>query len=344
MIAHADTGNCLPVLDDAESGQISSLPVLVLHAHSSCNCRCVMCDIWKTNEVKTLRPCDLEPHLSSICALGVRWIVFTGGEPLLNRALPELCGMLRAESIHLTLLTTGLLLKKYAQEVASSLDDVIVSIDGPEPVHDEIRRVAGGFAVIAEGIRALRAARHNVRVTARCTVQRANFQHLRATVIAAKSMGFSGISFLAADLTSQAFNRDLVWPSERQNEIGLSSRELPKLEAEIEMLIQENTEDVRSGFIAESPSKLRRIVRHFRAHLGLERPESPICNAPWTSAVMELDGTVRPCFFHAPIGNAGQSSLAEIINSQKARQFRSELDIATNPTCNSCVCSLNYRA
>jgi len=29
---------------------ISALPVVILMPHSACNCRCVMCDIWKDNK------------------------------------------------------------------------------------------------------------------------------------------------------------------------------------------------------------------------------------------------------------------------------------------------------
>lgn len=325
-----------------DSSLVTRLPVLVLHIHSSCNCRCMMCDIWKTNEAKGLRQADLERHLDSIRALGVRWVVLTGGEPLLNREFPDLCRILHREQIHVTLLTTGLLLKKYANQVANSFDDIIVSLDGPEPIHDGIRRVPGGYALLADGIGAIRHLR-SLRLTARCTVQKANFKHLRDTVVAAKELGLSAISFLAADLTSRAFNRELVWPVERQNEIGLSARDLPFLETEIESLIAENGIDIASGFIVEPVTKLRRIVRHFRAHLGFEKPQSPICNAPWVSAVVELDGTVRPCFFHEPIGNTTEASLKEIINHEQAREFRDALDVGTNPTCNRCVCSLNYR-
>src|SRR5579872_2796720 len=34
--------------------RIFSLPVLVLMPHSGCNCRCVMCDIWKANSDRRL--------------------------------------------------------------------------------------------------------------------------------------------------------------------------------------------------------------------------------------------------------------------------------------------------
>ena len=326
-----------------EPHHVAQLPVLVLHVHSSCNCRCVMCDIWKTKESRAFRPADLKPHLESIRRLGVRWVVFSGGEPLLNRELPELCSILRREGIRLTLLTTGLLLEKQAELVAEGFDDAIVSLDGSELVHNAIRRVDTAFALIQSGCTTLRKRRPAFPVTARTTVQKANRQNLRETVNAAKQLDLDGISFLAADLTSAAFNRATAWSAERRSEVGLSVEELGELEAEIEALIREHAADIDSAYIAESPDKLRRIASHFRAHLGLARSESPQCNAPWTSAVIETDGTVRPCFFHRAIGNISDTSLDQVINGEAALAFRSALDIPSNPTCNRCVCSLNYR-
>ena len=322
---------------------VHDLPVLVVHAHSSCNCRCIMCDIWKTSEGKAFRKADLEPHLASIRRLGVRWVVFSGGEPLMNAELPVLCEILRAESIRLTLLTTGLLLQKCASTVAAGFDDVIVSLDGPPEVHDKIRRVEKAFALLEAGVKALREQRPEMRITARTTVQKANHCHLRGTVCAAQRMNLNGISFLAADLTSSAFNRPLLWPASRQDEIGLSLLEVAALEREIEALIQETGRESECGFIAETPEKLRRMARQFRVQLGLQTGESPICNAPWVSAVIETDGTVRPCFFHAAIGNLREGSLESIVNGEAGRAFRANLDIANNAICQRCVCSLHYR-
>ncbi len=328
----------------AEPHRITHLPVLVLHAHSSCNCRCVMCDIWKTAETKFLRLSDIDPHLASIRSLGVRWVVFTGGEPLLNPALPSVCTALRQEGIRLTLLTTGLLLKKQAREVAASFDDIIVSLDGPESIHNSIRRVENAFSLIQAGVTAVREKNPRIRITARTTVQKANCLYLRETVQAAKTLGLDAISFLAADVESEAFNRSLVWPIARQDQVALSISDLPALEIEIKALLREHAAEMRSGFIAESPEKLHRILAHFRAHLGLAPSSAPQCNAPWTSAVVETDGTVRPCFFHRPIGNIRQGSLEDVINSRDALEFRAALDIPNNEICRRCVCSLNYRS
>jgi len=322
---------------------LASMPILVLNVHSHCNCRCIMCDIWKRETHEQVQVADLERHRASLRNLGVRQVVLSGGEPLLHGDLRALCQFFRDENIRLTLLSTGLLLLKRAHDVSTLFDEVIVSIDGPREVHDGIRRISGAFDLIDQGVAAILSRKPDMQIACRTTVQKANHRHLRATVRAAKAIGFKSISLLAADLTSEAFNRALVWPGERQSEIALTEREVTGLEDEIEQLIAEHAGDIHRRYIAEGPAKLRRIARRFREHLGQASPESPTCNAPWVSAVVEVDGSVRPCFFHRSIGKIGSSTLEEVINGEAARLFRQSLRVSENPTCRRCVCSLNYQ-
>ena len=65
------------------------------------------------------------------------------------------------------------------------------------------------------------------------------------------------------------------------------------------------------------------------------------CNAPWVSAVIEADGSVRPCFFHPVSGDIRENSLTEIINSEESISFRKSLDVQNNEICEKCVCYLN---
>jgi Fe-coproporphyrin III synthase len=324
------------------ASQLASMPILILNVHSNCNCRCVMCDIWKRETHEQIKVADLDRHRASLRRLGVRQVVLSGGEPLLHNDLPALCNFFRQENIRLTLLTTGLLLFKRAHDVSTLFDEVIVSIDGPREIHDAIRRVGGAFDVIAKGVAAIHTQQPKLHIACRTTVQKANHSHLRATVAAAREVGFDSISFLAADLTSEAFNRPLIWPGDRQNEIALTVAEVAILEDEIERLVQEHADDLRSKYIVETPEKLRRISHRFRAHLGEIASESPICNAPWVSSVVEVDGSVRPCFFHRSVGNINSSTLEAVINGETARAFRQSLNVSENPTCRRCVCSLNY--
>ena len=313
---------------------LERLPILVLEPHNRCNCRCVMCDIWKIADAREIGAAELERHLADIERLGVEWVVFTGGEPLMHSDLFRLSTMLRGRGIRTTILSTGLLLERNAARIVEGTDEVIVSLDGPEKIHDEIRRVPGAFARLAEGVRAIRQRAPGFPISARCTVQARNAAHLRATVQAARDLGLRSLSFLAADLSSTAFNRAVEWPADRQSAVA---PELAALESEIESLIAGHPAD---GFVLESPEKLRRIVGHFRAHYGLAPHIAPRCNAPWVSAVVESNGDVRPCFFHAVIGNTAGTTLGAVLNGPQAIAFREGLHVADNPICQRCVCSL----
>jgi MoaA/NifB/PqqE/SkfB family radical SAM enzyme len=317
---------------------LERLPILVLEPHNRCNCRCVMCDIWKIADAREIGAAELERHLADIERLGVEWVVFTGGEPLMHSDLFRLSTMLRGRGIRTTILSTGLLLEPNAARIVEATDEVIVSLDGPAKIHDEIRRVPGAFESLARGVRAVRQRAPDFPISARCTVQARNAAHLRATVQAARDMGFRSVSFLAADLSSTAFNRPVEWPAGRQSAVA---PELAALESEMDSLIAGYPTD---GFILESPQKLRRIVGHFRAHYGLAPHVAPPCNAPWVSAVVESNGDVRPCFFHAVIGNTARTTLGAVLNGPQAIAFRERLRVADNPICQRCVCSLYVEA
>lgn len=330
-----------PADDEIAAHQIRTMPVVVISPHNQCNCRCMMCDIWRIREPKEITPTLLERQLASFRELGVRWVVFTGGEPQMNAQMIFLAQMLRAEGIRVTMLTAGLLLESHAESIAANVDDVIVSLDGPPTVHDQIRRVPNAFEQMKTGVAALRGFRPDMMVRARCTVQKSNHRSLCEVVKSAKKISLSSISFLAADLTSDAFNRAQGSVPERQERIALKAEEVDALEAEVERLVVEHRLDLDSGFVVESVGKLRRIVLHFRAYLGHAQHVAPSCNAPWVSSVIEASGEVRPCFFHPSLGNIHDQTLHQIVNSPKALRFRSTLDVATNPVCQRCVCSLH---
>lgn len=315
---------------------IERLPIVVLFPHARCNCRCVMCDIWKEREPKEIAPGEVARWLPEWIGLGVERVVLSGGEPLLHTDLWSLVRPLREAGIRVTLLSSGLLLARDAAPIAALVDDVIVSLDGPREVHDAIRNVPRAFDRLAEGVAALRTRRAGIPVTARCTVQRNNVRHLRATVAAAKVLGLDAISFLAADVSSEAFGRPGGWDEAATARVAPDADDLAALAAELDALEAER----HGAFVVESAAKLRaRLLGLFRGDQG------PVaCNAPWVSTVIESDGTVRPCFFHPPLGNVREAgSLAAVLGSAAATAFRRGLDVTTDPICRRCVCSLNLK-
>lgn len=310
--------------------------------HSACNCRCIMCDIWKGNSnLKQLNENDIQSLLSSLKKFGTQEVVMSGGEALLNPFFFRFCELLQQKKIKVTLLSTGLTLKKNTEQLLKFVDNIIISIDGNEPIHDYIRNIPGAYKKIKEGVRCIKSINPFYKITARTVIHRLNFRHWPSIIESAKEMGLNQISFLPADVSSHAFNREILWDETRQHEIALAKEELEELRFVIKKVIDDYKTDFTNGFIAESPEKLDKIYLHYAAFFGINPFPYKKCNAPWVSTVIEADGTVRPCFFHHVIGNVRKDSLSDILNSEDAIAFRRSLNMDTNSTCVKCVCYLN---
>jgi len=325
-----------------QTDKISALPIVILMPHSACNCRCVMCDIWKDNKnLRQLTENDITGLLSSLKKFGTQQVVMSGGEALLNQNFFRFCEILRQQNIKVSLLSTGLSIARHAQQLTELVNDIIISLDGYEQLHDEIRNIPGAFNKLRSGIDAVRNIDPVYRITARTVIHRLNFRAWPRIVDAALDLGIDQISFLPADVSSQAFNREVRWDDARQHEVLLQEEELPALQQVLDKLFVQHKGAFDDRFIAESPAKLQKIYAYYAAFYGLNPYPFKKCNAPWVSTVIEADGTVRPCFFHDAIGNIRNASLENILNSEKAIQFRKELNMDANETCVKCVCYLN---
>ena len=303
-----------------------------------------MCDIWKGHGTpQQLTEADVTGLVSSLKKLRTQWVVMSGGEALMNPNLFRLCDILRTEGMKVTILSTGLLLTRYAGQIVDQTDEVIVSLDGSEEVHNAIRRVPNAYQKLCDGVRAVRALNPKFPISGRCVIQRRNFADWLNIVKAAREVGLDQISFLPADVSTEAFNRPDPWDNGRIDDVKLPKDKLPQLKAVIESLIINCRSDFAGGYIAEPPAKIRRIYDYYAAFYGLTSFPPVRCNAPWVSAVVEADGTVRPCFFHPPLGNTSQTSLPELLNHSSAIAFRQSLDMDTDSICRKCVCSLNLR-
>src|SRR5277367_5017592 len=92
-----------------QTDRITALPIMILMPHSACNCRCVMCDIWKGNHnLKQLTETDIRELLVSLKRLRTKRVLMSGGEALLNANFFTFCEILQKENIKVTLLSTGL--------------------------------------------------------------------------------------------------------------------------------------------------------------------------------------------------------------------------------------------
>ena len=301
-----------------------------------------MCDIWKGNHnLKQLQEADISGLLCSLKKFGTQQVLMSGGEALLNPNFFLFCKMLKKENIRISLLSAGLTIKKHAAQITEWIDDIIVSLDGDAALHDTIRNIPGAFQKLKDGIDAVRSIVPDFHISGRTVIHRLNYRRWQAIIETAAEIGLDSISFLPADISSNAFNREIAWTEPRQDEVLLAKEELPVLQAVIDDMIMQYKDDFANGFIVESPQKIQKIHDYYSAQHGLNPFPYKKCNAPWVSAVIEADGNVRPCFFHEVIGNIQEAGLDTIINSERAIAFRKNLDMDKNDTCRKCVCYLN---
>ena len=312
------------------------LPLLIFYPTSRCNSRCVSCDWWKQNGDSDLTLAEIEEVAETLPALGTRVVAFSGGEPLLRPDVFEAASMFRSCGASLHLLTSGVLLERCADSVAEYFSRVTVSLDATtERLYQAVRGVAA-LGIVEKGVTRLRRLAPALPITARATLHRANFRELPALIDHARAMRFDGISFLAADVSSTAFGRDRRIDSDP---LALDAAEIEELDALIDQTVVTHRADFECGFVAELPSKLRRMPQYYAALAGRRRFPAVDCNAPWMSVVLEADGDVRPCFFHHAVGNIRRKSLGAIVGDN-LRAFRAGLDVATDGVCQRCVCSI----
>jgi len=325
----------LVVHEAAADPHIEALPLVALHLTDRCNSRCVACDYWR-NGSRDVSPESIAQLLPDLVELGARTVLISGGEPLLHRQWVDIAEMLRQGGLRLWLLTSGLSLKKHARRVARVFESVTVSLDGTDPRMYAGVRGVDAFDVVCDGIRA--AAMAGVAPSVRVTVQRTNFAALPEFVDLARQLGARQISFLAADLGNpNAFGRNAGFEAD----VALRPTDLRRFDATLTALERDHEADFHSGFIEETPGKLRRLLDYYTAVCGLGVYPPVRCNAPQFSAVVGADGRVSPCFFiPGPPPSVVRKSLRAELNSAAMVELRGAIRAGRRPECRTCVCSL----
>jgi MoaA/NifB/PqqE/SkfB family radical SAM enzyme len=321
---------------------LAKLPLVTLYVTERCNSRCVTCDYWRHGR-DDMDLAAVTRLLPSLARLSTQMVLLSGGEPLLNPDWEAIAQVLRSNGLKVWLLTSGLALAKHARRAATLFDAITVSLDGTDAETYAAIRGLNAFHKVCEGIQA--AAAHGAPPAIRVTLQRGNFRQLPAFVDLAKDLGAQRVSFLAVDVANpHAFGRtdDFV------SDLALRPEDLPELEQILDSMEQDHREDFRSGFIAESPQKLRRILQYFTAIRGFGSYPPVRCNAPEFSAVIGATGRVHPCFFISGPLDARISEtsaqlggdLAGVLNSSGMSALRTAIRDGRRAECKTCVCSM----
>ena len=151
-------------------------PVVVWNMTRRCNLRCVHCysssqNIRYGNE---LTPAEAKAMIRDLATFGSPVILFSGGEPLMHRGLPELARYAVDQGMRAVISTNGTLITRQKAAVFKEigLSYVGVSLDGMKVTHDHFRGVEGAFDTAMKGIRTCRDL--GIKVGVRFTINRHN--------------------------------------------------------------------------------------------------------------------------------------------------------------------------
>jgi molybdenum cofactor biosynthesis enzyme MoaA len=200
------TSNLLVQLNQA-TNRTFALPILIFFPTARCNSHCVSCDWWKADGAGDLTLDEIRALADQLPALRTRLVSFSGGEPTFRRDVYEIAALFRARGVRLHLLTSGLSLDRDAAAIVEQFGEITISLDGHTATLYEQIRWVHGLGAIERGVAKIKALAPRTPVRARSTLHRHNFTALPHLIDKAHAMGLDGISFLTADVTSEAFGR-----------------------------------------------------------------------------------------------------------------------------------------
>jgi len=331
---------------------------VVLGVNNFCNLRCVMCDVGTGNSetnfganlvgAKTRSmPIDLFRHIADamVAYCPDAHLAFAFTEPLAWRPIGEALALAKERNLSSSVTTNGLLLVRHVDDLAGGrCRDLAVSLDGPEAVHDAIRRHPGSYARAIEGIEALAAKPGAPDISVYCTITELNVGSLRPFLremsrLPLKRVGLLHNNFVTADqaeahnalysgsLHATASNVFLTDPA--RIDLKLLAEELQEIE---------RTDYPFSVLIQPRTTSLAALETYYR------HPQTPVgraCHDASRMLMIDADGEAIPVHgrcFRFPIGNIREHSLASIWNHQQLAELRRALHRAGGllPACSRC--------
>jgi MoaA/NifB/PqqE/SkfB family radical SAM enzyme len=280
----------------------------------NCQAKCVTCNYWQTRWEDSLDAGKAVDVINRLGDFGIRYLRFTGGEPLLRRDLFQI--MQRANMAkfkRITLQTNGLLLKKLHQEINDSpITKVAVSIDGMESSNDSIRGIKGYFKLALEGMRLLK----NKQVHVVATLNGRSAHELQDLAAEARKAG-AGFGFNILDDRSyflRETSTSALWPN-------------PGEVKQIVAFLRDKLK--RPGY------ELDYISNYFKR----EALEEPPCVLGFIELFVVSNGDVLSgCYVLKPVGNVLREDLGELVSSQRYRQACVAM---VRRECPGCTCGIH---
>ena len=172
-------------------------PVVVWNITQQCNLKCVHCYAHAklTEQSGELTTEQGKGIIDDLAEFGSPVILFSGGEPLMRKDLPELAEYAVSKGMRAVISTNGTLITPEVARILKEigLSYVGISLDGMEEIHDRFRGQKGAFREAMEGIRNCQAA--GIKVGLRFTVNKTNVVDVPAVFDLLEEMDIPRVCF-----------------------------------------------------------------------------------------------------------------------------------------------------
>jgi len=139
--------NLLNSVLDNKPARVLNGSIAIWNFTNRCNLSCLHCyskaDLDAVDSLTTEKIMDTLPKLK---ANGVKFLIFSGGEPLTRKDIFKIASKCKELGIITYLSTNGLYVKKSnAEKILDTFNYIGISIDGSQKVHDKFRGLKGSF-------------------------------------------------------------------------------------------------------------------------------------------------------------------------------------------------------
>lgn len=327
-------------------------PVVVWNVTAVCNLKCVHCYASERTQSPELSTAEGRELIANLKDYGTPVVLFSGGEPLMRKDLPELIRQTVRSGMRAVISTNGTLITRdLAMELSDyGLSYIGVSLDGLEEINDSFRGVPGAFRAALKGIE--NAMREGIKVGLRFTMNRRNASEIPKILELMKTEGVPRICFYHLVYTGRArelMEEDLSHAQTRDtlDLVMDRTRELIESGRNVEVLTVDNH--------ADGPYVYLRMKRqgHPRAEEVLELLEMNGGNSSGLGiASVNWDGEVYPDQFWRTkvLGSVRERPFSEIWENRDNEflmKLKSKKDHVQG-RCRRCrwlsVCAGNFRA
>ncbi len=139
--------NLLKSVIEDRPARVLNGAIAIWNFTNRCNLSCLHC-YSKANldDIDTLTTKKILDTLPQLKANGIKFLIFSGGEPLTRRDIFNIAKRCKELGIITYLSTNGLYVKKSnANKILDSFNYIGISIDGSEEIHDRFRGLKGSF-------------------------------------------------------------------------------------------------------------------------------------------------------------------------------------------------------